>query len=323
LEPDDYSRILNILRVHNIRYFLYIGGNDSMDTSHWISQLAEKEGYELRVVGVPKTIDNDLEVTDHSPGYGSVARWAATSTLEAGLDTAAIGIIDRVKIIEFMGRDTGWITAASILGKRTENDPPHLTYVPEVPFDQDIFLSDVKKVHDRVGFCVVTVCEGLKDSDGQSMVESRKAMDTDMFGHRQLGGVADYLSQLVSSKLNLKSRFDKPGTIQRVSMALASKVDLKEAYKVGQTAVKQTIRGTTDKMITLVRKPARIYSCTTGLVELGKVANATKMMPRSFVNREGNGITIEYRKYALPLIGDPLPEYAKLRKVHIPKKLTT
>jgi 6-phosphofructokinase 1 len=218
LAPEDYTKILNVLRAQNIRYFLYIGGNDSMDTSHKISQIAQKEGYELRVIGVPKTIDNDLEVTDHCPGYGSVARWVAVSTMEAGLDTAAIGIIDKVKVIEVMGRDTGWITAATTLGKSSEDDPPHLTYVPEVSFNNDRFLEDVKRVYERLGFCVITVCEGLKDESGESLVSSERAIDTDAFGHRQLGGVADYLCQLTASKLDLKARFDKPGTIQRVSM---------------------------------------------------------------------------------------------------------
>jgi 6-phosphofructokinase 1 len=323
LGPDDYAMALNILKAHDIHYFLYIGGNDSMDTSHKISQTAEKEGYEIRVLGVPKTIDNDLEVTDHCPGYGSVARWVAVSTMEAGLDTVAIGIVDKVKVIEIMGRDTGWITAASTLGKRSEDDPPHLTYVPEVPFDHGNFIEDVKKVYDRLGFCVVTVCEGLKDESRESLVASNKAVDTDAFGHKQLGGVADYLCQIVSSKLGLKARFDKPGTIQRVSMALVSKADLKEAYMVGQMAVKQAVKGVTDKMVTLVRKPGKTYGCTTGLTELEKVANATKVMPRDFINKEGNGMTPEFRKYAMPLVGDPLPEYVKLKKVHIPKKLTT
>ncbi len=323
LGPDDYVKTLKILKAHDIHYFLYIGGNDSMETSHKISQAAEKEGYEMRVLGVPKTIDNDLEVTDHCPGYGSVAKWVAVSTMEAGLDTMAIGIVDKVKVIEIMGRDTGWITAASTLGKRSEDDPPHLTYVPEVPFDDGNFIEDVKKVYDRLGFCVVTVCEGLKDESRESLVASKKAVDTDSFGHKQLGGAADYLCQIVSSKLGLKARFDKPGTIQRVSMALVSKVDLKEAYIVGQIAVKEAAKGVTDKMVTLVRKPSKIYGCTTGLTELEKVANATKVMPRDFINKEGNGMTQEFRKYAMPLVGDPLPEYVKLKKVHIPKKLTT
>jgi 6-phosphofructokinase 1 len=321
LATNDYTRILELLTAHNIRYFFYIGGNDSMDTSHKISQLAEKEGYELHVIGVPKTVDNDLEVTDHSPGYGSVARWVAISTMEAGLDTVAIGVVDKVKVIEVMGRDTGWITAGTTLGKRSEDDAPHLTYVPEVAFIDDRFVEDVRKVYDRLGFCVITACEGLKDESGKSLVESKSAIDTDAFGHRQLGGVGDYLCQLVSTKLNLKARFDKPGTIQRVSMALASKVDLKEAYAVGQAAVKQATKGETDKMVTLVRAPRRRYRCTTGLVELEKVATATKAMPRDFINREGNGMTQEYRRYAMPLIGDSLPEYVKIKKVLVPKKL--
>ncbi|WXG43663.1 MAG: 6-phosphofructokinase [Promethearchaeati archaeon SRVP18_Atabeyarchaeia-1] len=321
LDPEDYARILNTLRAHDIRYFFYIGGNDSMDTSHRISQISQKEGYELRVIGVPKTVDNDLKATDHSPGYGSVARWVATSTIEAGLDAAAIGIVDKVKIIEVMGRDTGWIAAATTLGKRSEDDPPHLTYVPEIPFNDEKFIEDIRSACSRLGFCVVTACEGLRDESGEPVVASKRSIDTDAFGHRQLGGVADYLCQLVASRLNLKARFDRPGTIQRVSMALASKVDLKEAYLVGQVAVKQAVKGETDRMITLVREPSSSYRCTTGLVELEKVANSTKSLPRGFINNEGNGMTEEFHRYAIPLVGDPLPEYVKLNKIPVPKKV--
>jgi 6-phosphofructokinase 1 len=319
LSPEEYARILNVLKAHDIHYFFYIGGNDSMDTSHRVSKIAQKEGYELRVIGIPKTIDNDLEATDHCPGYGSVARWVAISTMEAGLDTAAIGIVDKVKVIEVMGRDTGWITAATTLGKNSEDDPPQLTYVPELPFNHDKFIEDVKRVHDRLGFCVVTACEGLKGENGQFLVESKR--DRDGFGHKQLGGVADYLCQLVSSKLNLKARFDKPGTIQRVSMLLASKTDLREAYIVGQAAVRQAVSGENDKMITLVREPHGTYRCITGLIELEKVANSSKTLPREFINTQGNGMTEKFRKYALPLTGDPLPEYVKLNKIRVPKKL--
>jgi 6-phosphofructokinase 1 len=322
LSPEDYIRILSVLQAHDIRYFFYIGGNDSMDTSHQVSQVCQKEGYELRAIGIPKTIDNDLEATDHSPGYGSVARWVATSTMEAGLDTAAIGIVDKVKVIEVMGRDTGWITAATTLGKRTDDDPPHLIYVPELPFDQDKFAEDVKKVYDRLGFCVITACEGLKDENGKFLV-SKSAIDADAFGHKQLGGVADHLCQIVSTRLGLKARFDKPGTIQRVSMALASKVDLKEAYMVGQAAVRQATNGETDKMITLVREPTKTYRCTTSIVELDRVANATKLLPREFINADGNGTTEMFQNYATPLIGDPLPEYVKLNKIPVPRKIGT
>jgi 6-phosphofructokinase len=321
LDPEDYVRILNTLRIHDIRYFFYIGGNDSMDTSHRVSQISQKEGYELRVIGVPKTVDNDLEATDHSPGYGSVARWVATSTIEAGLDTAAIGIVDKVKIIEVMGRDTGWIAAATTLRKRSEDDPPHFTYVPEIPFNDEKFIEDIRSAYSRLGFCVVTACKGLRDESGEPVVASKRTIDTDAFGHRQLGGVADYLCQLVASRLNLKARFDRPGTIQRVSMTLASKVDLKEAYLVGQVAVKQAVKGETDRMITLVREPGSSYRCTTGLVELEKVANSTKSLPRGFINNEGNGMTEEFHRYAIPLVGDPLPEYVKLNKIPVPKKV--
>jgi len=321
IAPEEYTKILGVLKAHNIRYFFYIGGNDSMDTSSKISKVAEKDGYELRVIGVPKTIDNDLESTDHCPGYGSVARWVAISTMEAGLDSTAMWAFDKVKVIELMGRDTGWITAATTLGKCSEEDPPHLTYLPEVPLIHDKFIEDVRGVCDKLGFCVVTVCEGLKNENGAPLVESKRAVDTDAFGHTQLGGVADYLSGLAGSKLNLKARFDKPGTIQRVSMTTTSKVDLKEAYAVGQAAVKQATKGETDMMVTLIRAPGKVYRCTTGLVALEKVANVTKSVPRNFINKEGNGMTGEYREYAIPLIGEPLPKYVKVKKLLVPKKM--
>ena len=195
-----------------------------MDTAHKIAKLASERNYDLRVIGVPKTIDNDLMVTDHCPGYGSVARFNAIATRDSGLDTEAIYTSDTVKIIETMGRDAGWITASTALGKEGEDSAPHLIYLPERPFVSTRFLADVKSIHDRLGRVVICVCEGLRDEKGEFVKASLKKTDTDKFGHAQLGGVGDYLANLVSENLKLKARCDKPGTIQRVSMACASQL---------------------------------------------------------------------------------------------------
>ncbi|PYV86225.1 MAG: 6-phosphofructokinase [Acidobacteria bacterium] len=314
LKESDYGRILGIFQKYNIRYFHYIGGNDSQDSSYQISKLATDRGYELRVIGVPKTVDNDLDVTDHSPGYGSVARFIAIATRDAGLDTEAIGVVDTVKIIETMGRNAGWITAGAALAKEEPDDAPHLVYVPERTLDLDQFLSDVQRVYDRLGYAVVAVCEGLKNKKGESIVASGSAIDTDSFGHKQHGGVGDFLCDVIKNKIQLKARCDKPATIQRVSMIAASSVDLAEAYQVGVVAVREAVAGKTDFMVTLVRQPGKTYSCTTGLATLVDAANKEKKLPDHFINPEGNGLTEAFLDYARPLIGGPLPRYARLKK---------
>lgn len=321
LMPQEYTRILEVFQAHNIRYFLYIGGNDSMDTAHRVEQLAAENRYDLRALGVPKTIDNDLAYTDHSPGYGSVARWVATAVRDAGLDTEAIGVVDKVKIIEVMGRNAGWITAASALARDHPDAAPHLIYVPEHPLVIERFLDDVQRVYDRLGHVIICVCEGVKGEDGRTLVESPKTIDRDAFGHPQRGGLADFLCRQVAGELKLKARFDKPGTIQRVSMALASPVDLDEAYLVGQMAVRHAVAGVSDRMVTLVRESDEPYRCTTGLVELEKVARAEKVMPDSYLNQRGNDVTEPFLQYARPLIGASLPRYVQLERHPVPKLL--
>ncbi len=320
LTPEDYGRIVEVFRAHDIRYFVYIGGNDSMDTAYRVEQLATESGYELRAMGVPKTIDNDLAYTDHCPGYGSVARWIATAVRDAGLDTEAIGVVDKVKVIECMGRNAGWITASAALARDHQDAAPHLIYLPERPVIVDRFLDDVQRVYDRLGYVFVAVCEGAKGEDGRTLVESKVAVDMDAFGHPQRGGVADFLCRLVADELGLKARFDKPGTIQRVSMALASPLDLEEAYTVGQMAVRHAVEGVSGRMVTLVRESDEPYSYTTGLVELEKVAGAEKLMPDEFIAPDGNDVTEAYIKYARPLIGGPLPPYAHLEKHAVPQR---
>lgn len=322
LSQEDLERIFKVLAVHNIRYFFIAGGNDSMDTGHKVAQMARERNYELRVIGIPKTIDNDLCQTDYCPGYPSVARWLAIATRDAGLDTEAIYTSDTVKIIETMGRNSGWVTAATALAREKENDAPHLIYLPERPFIQEKFLADVEQVYKKLGYCVIAVCEGLKDESGKTLVESTKSVDTDEFGHAQRGGVGEYLGGLIKENLGIKARADKPGTIQRVSMVLSSQVDLKNAYLVGQTAIREAVSGETGKMITLLRDPETVFHHVwyPGTVPLARVANKTRQVPEDFINPQGNFVTKNFLDYARPLIGK-LPEYVRLKKHFLKKKL--
>lgn len=317
VSAEECRRLVDIFQRYNIRYFFYIGGNDSADTSNKVSKAAKEAGYDLAVVAVPKTIDNDLAVTDHSPGYGSVARWVATAVRDAGLDTEAIGVVDTVKVIEVMGRNAGWITAATALARDHEDAAPHLIYLPERAFNAERFLADVKRVYDRLGHAVVTVCEGLKDESGAYITASSRSIDTDRFGHKQLGGVGDFLCTLVATELKLKARYDKPGTIQRVSGTLASKVDLDEAYQVGRHAVRCAVAGVTDKMVTIMRKAGPHYEVEMGTADLDVVANEEKLVPDEFINDAGNDVTPAFIEYASPLIGGPLPPYARLERIPV------
>lgn len=313
LAEEDYGRVLRILRAHEIRYFLYVGGNDSADTAHRLGALAEREGYELRVLGLPKTVDNDLVATDHCPGHPSVARWLAVSVRDAGLDTEAIGVVDTVKVIETMGRDTGWITAATALARTHEDAAPHLIYLPERPLRRDAVLADVEGVYRRLGHVVIAVCEGQKDERGQYLAASAQLLDVDRFGHPQLGGAAAVLCDLIGRELRLKARFDKPGTIQRVSAALASPVDVAEAYEVGRAAVAHAVAGVSGQMVAIVREGNEPYRSTTGLVPLAEVANRVRPVPEEFIAPAGNDVAPAYLGYIRPLIGGPLPAYARLR----------
>ncbi len=323
LTEDDYDRLLAIFRAHNIRYFLYIGGNDSADTTHKVGLLAKESGYEMRVMGVPKTVDNDLAYMDHTPGFGSVARFNALAMRDAGLDSLAMATSTPIKIIETMGRNAGWITASTALAREKPGDPPDLIYLPERTFDRDQFLSDVRKVLERGHGCTIAVCEGLRDADGNPVVASKSEIDTDAFGHRQLGGIGDYLAQFLMNSLNLKARADKAGTIQRVCGIAQSSVDVEEAYMAGAAAVRHACEGTSDQMVTLVRVSSNPYKCETGLAPLSAVANAERLVPDEFINEEGNDVTPAFIEYALPLIGGPLPKYARLKLERIPKLLSS
>ena len=320
LTPADFERIIDVFRAHNVRFFFYIGGNDSMDTAHRLGQLAAEQKYDLAVMGIPKTVDNDLPYTDHCPGYGSAARFTALAVRDAGRDTEAIGNVDSVKIIEIMGRNAGWLTAAAALAREAPDDAPHLVYVPERPLNLDRFVQDVQRVYDRLGHAVVALCETLRDEDGKVIEESGPAADVDAFGHPQRGGVAETLCGLIKKRLGLKARFDKAGTIQRSFMAAASPVDVQEAALVGEMAVRHAVAGVTDRMVTLERIAEEPYQCTTGLVELARVANVEKRLPDDFLSPSGNDVTPAFVGYARPLLGEPLPPYVRLAKHPVPRR---
>ncbi len=304
LTDKDMPVVLEILKKYDIRYFFYNGGNDSMDTCNKISILAQESGYELSVIGVPKTIDNDLAFTDHCPGFGSAARYAAVSTLELWKDVESLPI--HVCVLELMGRNAGWLTAASVLAKKSENDGPHLVYLPERPFNEDEFFEDVSRLHKKIGGVLVAVSEGLVDKDGNPLADSG---NVDGFGHKVPGGVGQYLSNLLITKLGIKSRSEKPGLIGRCSIPLQSPVDCAEAYGVGAFAVKSAIEGQTGKMVSLKRLEGGAYACDYELVPLEKVANVEKKFPAEWINERGNGIIGGFKDYAMPLLGAELPDY--------------
>ena len=325
----DLDRVLEVFKAHNIRYFFYIGGNDSQDTATKIFAHAQAQGYELRVIGVPKTVDNDLPATDHCPGYGSAAKYLATTVRELAADHESLGQGDLVSIIEVMGRGAGWLAASAALAKRRDqpHDPPHLIYLPEIPFSQEKCLEDIRRVLKREKFCQIIVAEGLTDADG-NYVSADPA--TDAFGHAQLGGAGDFIKELVEGNLpGVKARLSIPGLMQRSAAHIASKIDADEAFLVGQAAVRAAINGETDKLITLVRGDSDTYSCETGLAPLADVANNVKKLPREWINEDGVSMNFQFIRYAQPLIqgevtlphDNGVPALARLDKVRIDKTL--
>ncbi len=323
VSTSEYDRILEVFRAHDVRHFVYIGGNDSMDTCHRISELATMRGYEMQVLGVPKTIDNDLAVTDHCPGYGSAARFLALATRDTGRDLEAMATFDDVTILEAMGRNAGWLTAASVLGKETEDEAPHLVYVPEVAFDEERFLDDVARIHRRLGRVFVVVSEGIRDADGQFIGQHKLSGDSDAFGHvvhSLTTGVAAYLTDVVRERLGLQARFLRPGLIGRAMSSCVAETDRGEALQVGKEAVAHLVAGRSGYMVTLERLSDDPYACETGLVPLADVANAEKLLPREFVNEVGNMVTLAFWNYALPLIDGPLPPLARLKGAVVAQK---
>jgi len=316
LADEDPAHAVGILRRYNVRYVLYIGGNDSADTAHRIAQAAQQSGYELQTISVPKTIDNDLPFTDHCPGYGSAARFIAQATIDSTMNTISIPWHYPVKVIEIMGRDAGWLTASSALGKRDENDPPHIILTPEHPFSSEQFLAQVEATHSRIGYIVVAVAETIRDEKGQAL-GSVGQVGTDAFQHPLLSGAGQALVNLVNSQLKLRARFDKPGDLQRMSSMHVSTTDRDEAYLVGQAGVKALLAGESDKMVTLVRHDEPQYHCVTGLVELAEVANEQKLLPFDYMNDTKTMVTQAFHDYALPLIGGALTTYPTIEKVKV------
>ncbi|HOB86700.1 MAG TPA: 6-phosphofructokinase [Bacillota bacterium] len=296
---EDYIKLLEAFKKYNIRYFFYIGGNDSMDTCDKVNRLAEKNNYEMRVIGIPKTVDNDLPVTDHCPGYGSAARYIATSVLEAGMDLKNLITGNRIVLFEAMGRNTGWLAAASVLARREPGDAPHLIYLPEVPFNKDRFLADVEAVYRKNDYAFVVVSEGLVDEKGDYIFAGK---ERDSFGHAQLGGLADTLRGMIEAETGVKVRTIIPATLQRSAMHCVSGNDNEEAYRLGVEAVNMALQGQSGIMLTLVREEGTPYRCSIGSTELAKVANVEKKVPREWITREGNDVTADFINYARPLI---------------------
>lgn len=323
VKEEEYDRILEVFRAHNVRYFLYVGGNDSMDTAHQLHLLADGVGYELHVVGVPKTVDNDLVGTDHCPGYGSAARFVAIALRDTGRDTEAMGRSSPVKIVEIMGRNAGWLTAASALARDEEGDSPHLIYLPERRLPKEKLIADVKCEVDRRGYVVIAMSEGVEDENGLPLGEALVRSEVDAFGHRMKGGCSDGAEMLIREELGLKVRIDKPNYLQRSMMIAASSVDLDEAYRVGRAAVQAVVSGQSDVMVTLVRQPGPVYYCDTGLAPLAEIANKERRLPDEYIAPSGHDVTSAFVEWARPLIGDPLPPYARLARIPVAPRTKT
>lgn len=321
VDDTDYKRILEVFKAYNIRYFFYNGGNDSMDTCNKISKYLQKAGYECRVMGVPKTIDNDLFGTDHCPGFASAAKYIATSIMEVYLD-ARVYDIGMITFIEIMGRNAGWLTAASALAGY-KGYGPDLIYLPEVDFDLEKMTEDVERIYKQTGKVIVAVSEGVKTKEGKFIPELVGEVKVDAFGHKQMGGTASVLANYITQKINCKVRAIELSLLQRCAAHCASKTDVEESFLSGQTAVQAAVRGETDKMVAFKRAPGKEYKCEIVLLPLDQVANTEKRVPAEWITPAGNYVTDDFVKYALPLIAgessspkeDGLPRFARLKKV--------
>ena len=311
LRPDDIGAIIDALKRHGIRYCFIIGGNDSAETGHTLAREARSAGYELSVMLVPKTIDNDLVLTDHCPGFGSAARFVALATMGAGRDAEAMGEASPVTIIEVMGRDAGWLAASSALAKRDERDAPHVIGVPEVPIDEAWFLDRMEEAYGRFGFAVAVVAENVRGPGGV-LGGDEEPWHVDDFGHRYYDGPGRYLAALVSRRLKVRVRHEKPGTIQRSLVACVSRTDADEAEMVGRAAVRHAMDGHSDEMVMIERTPGARYASTTGLAPLEAVAGRVKTLPDSFLNTAAGLTTDAFLDYLRPLVGSPLPRFGRL-----------
>ncbi|WP_019918557.1 6-phosphofructokinase [Methyloversatilis discipulorum] len=322
-----YERLIEVFRAHDIRWFLYNGGNDSMDTAWKVSQIAEKLHYPLTCVGIPKTVDNDLVETDNCPGFGSVAKYVAVSMMEAGLDVASMARTStKIFVMEVMGRHAGWITAAAGLAARTPAEAPHILLFPEIPFDEAAFLARVDACVREHDFCAIAVSEGLRGADGKLLAESGTR---DAFGHAQLGGVGQQIAELIKTKLGHKYHWALPDYLQRSGRHIASGTDAEQAYALGRRAVELAIEGRNAVMPAIVRVSDTPYAWKIDVAQLQDVANREKMMPRHFISDDGFGITDACRKYLQPLIEgedyppyvNGLPAYVSLKNESVPRTL--
>lgn len=321
-----YERLIEVFKAHDIGIFLYNGGGDSADTCLKVSQLATTMGYPIQAIHVPKTVDNDLPVTDCSPGFGSVAKYVAVSIREAGFDVASMALTStKVFIMEVMGRHAGWIAAAGGLATQAEGDAPHVILFPEIRFDHDAFLARVDACVKQRGFCAIVASEGIQDKSGRFL---SNAGTTDAFGHTQLGGLAPLLAAMVKDKLGHKYHWAVADYLQRAARHIASRTDVEQAYAVGRSAVEMAVAGKRGVMATIVRESDSPYRWHVGQVPLEQVANVEKKMPRSFITGDGFHITDAARRYLLPLIDGEdyppfvqgLPRYVHLNNAPVPRR---
>ena len=325
----EYERLIEVFRAHDIGYFFYNGGNDSMDTAHKVSQVAKRMGFPMVCLGIPKTVDNDLPVTDNCPGFGSVAKYVAVSTKEAALDVLSMAKTStKVFVLEVMGRHAGWIAAAAGLAGEKPEDAPHIILFPEVPFDEEAFLARVDDSVKRFEYCVIVVSEGASYADGRFLAE---AGTRDAFGHAQLGGVAPVVANLVRNKLGYKYHYAVADYLQRSARHIASKTDVDQAYAVGKAAVQFGLAGKTAVMPVIKRTSDDPYRWKIESAPLSQVANKEKMLPKRYITKDGFGITASARRYLAPLIRgedyppyvNGLPKYVTLKNVPVKAKLQT
>ena len=323
----EYERLLEVFAAHDIGYFFYNGGGDSQDTTNKIAQLSRERGYPLTCVGIPKTVDNDLPITDNCPGFGSVAKYVAVSIREAGFDVASMAKTStKVFVMEVMGRHAGWIAAAGGLAQEQAGDPPHLILFPEIAFDEDDFVARVEECVANYGYCAIVVSEGLRNSKGKFVAD---AGTRDAFGHAQLGGVAPVIAELLKQRLGVKYHWAVADYLQRAARHIASKTDVEQAYALGRAAVEMALAGKSAVMPTIVRTADDPYAWEIGEARLEDVANVEKMMPRDYITPDGYGITAACRRYLSPLIAgedyppyrNGLPDYVRLNNAPLAKKL--
>ena len=308
ISEKEYERLIEVFKAHNIGYFFYNGGNDSADTAFKVSQIGKKLNYPIQCIAIPKTVDNDLVLTDCCPGFGSAAKYIATSTMEASLDVQSMSETStKVFILEVMGRHAGWMAASSVLARTSNEDAPHIILLPEVTFNQKDFLALVKQVVAKQGYCVVVVSEGVKNSKGKFLAESDRR---DAFGHSQLGGIAPFISELINNKLKIKNHWAVADYLQRSARHIASKVDLEQAEAVGSFAIKYALAGMNGVMPIIVRGKGPKYKWSIEAAPLSKIANLEKKLPKSFISKNGMNVTQKAIDYLMPLIqGESYPPY--------------